>query len=74
MGDPACDLIAAWGVLPGRARDVFRDELEVDDAMWARGRGWALSIALIALPHYTETNPGLAGVARHLIREILADL
>jgi len=49
-------------------------ELEVDDETWARGRGWALSIALIALPYYKETNPGLAGTARHLITEVLADV
>ena len=74
MGDPACDLIAGWGVLPVQPRDVFRAELEVDDETWARGRGWALSIALIALPYYKATNPDLAGTARHLITEVLADL
>ena len=73
MGDPACDLIAAWSVLPARERAVFREELEVDDETWARGRGWALSIALIALPYYKETNPGFAAVARHLIGQVLAD-
>ena len=74
MGDPACDLIAAWSVLPARERAVFREELKVDDDTWARGRGWALSIALIALPYYKETNPGFAGTARHLITEVLTDL
>src|SRR5678816_248857 len=29
--------------------------LEVDDATWARGRGWALSIALIQLTYYRDT-------------------
>lgn len=72
-GDPACDLIIAWGLLPTEARDVFRAELDVDDATWARGRGWALSIALIALPYYKDTNPVFANVARHLIREVLAE-
>lgn len=72
-GDPACDLIVAWGLLPADERNVVRVELEVDDATWARGRGWALSIALIALPYYVDTNPVFAAVARHLIREILAD-
>jgi aminoglycoside phosphotransferase (APT) family kinase protein len=74
VGDPACDLIPAWGVLPVAARDGFRAELGVDDATWERGRGWALSIGLIALPYYVDTNPGFAAVARHLIREVLADL
>ena len=73
VGDPACDLIIAWGLLPGKARSVFRAELGVDDATWARGRGWALSIALIALPYYRDTYPVFADVARHLIREVLAE-
>jgi aminoglycoside phosphotransferase (APT) family kinase protein len=73
VGDPACDLIPAWGALNADARDVFRDALEVDDATWARGRGWALSIGLIALPYYVETNPVFAETARVLIRETLAD-
>jgi aminoglycoside phosphotransferase (APT) family kinase protein len=70
VGDPACDLIVAWGLLSPEARNVFRAELRVDDGTWARGRGWALSIALIALPYYRETNPALAATARHLIREV----
>jgi aminoglycoside phosphotransferase (APT) family kinase protein len=73
VGDPACDLIVAWCLLPAEARNVFRSELDVDDATWARGRGWALSIALIALPYYKDTNPVFAAAARHLIREVLAD-
>ena len=73
VGDPACDLIAAWGVLTSRARRVVREELDVDDATWVRGRGWALSLGLIALPYYKDTNPGFADVARHLIGEVLAE-
>ena len=73
VGDPACDLIVAWALLPPDARNRFRAELRIDDATWSRGRGWALSIALIALPYYKDTNPGLAATARHLIREVLAD-
>lgn len=73
VGDPACDLIVAWAALPGATRDHFRAELEVDEDTWARGRGWALSIALVALPYYKDTNPAFAGIARHAIREVLAD-
>jgi aminoglycoside phosphotransferase (APT) family kinase protein len=73
VGDPAVDLIPAWGALPAGARDAFRASLEVDDATWTRGRGWALSIGLIALPYYVETNPVFADTARVLIRETLAD-
>ncbi|MEJ7831465.1 MAG: aminoglycoside phosphotransferase family protein [Nocardioides sp.] len=42
IGDPACDLAAAWTLLTRDARQVFRDRLAVDDATWERSRGWAL--------------------------------
>jgi aminoglycoside phosphotransferase (APT) family kinase protein len=73
VGDPAVDLIVAWNLLPVRVRPVFRAALAVDDDTWLRGRGWALSISLIQLPYYRDTNPALAANSRHVIREVLAD-
>ncbi|MET7288902.1 aminoglycoside phosphotransferase family protein [Streptomyces sp. NPDC005573] len=73
VGDPAVDLIVAWNLLPSWARGPFREAVGADDAEWARGRGWALSIALIALPYYWHTNPVLAENSRHVIRELLAE-
>jgi aminoglycoside phosphotransferase (APT) family kinase protein len=73
VGDPACDLIPAWGLLPAEARNIFRAESDVDDATWARGRGWALSIGLIALPYYEDTNRALADAARRLIGGVLTE-
>jgi aminoglycoside phosphotransferase (APT) family kinase protein len=73
VGDPACDMLAAWSLFPPGARERFRLVLDVDDTTWARGRGWALSIGLIALPYYQVTNPALAATARHLIDQVLAD-
>jgi aminoglycoside phosphotransferase (APT) family kinase protein len=73
VGDPACDLMVAWTLLSAEARVVLRAALSVDDATWARGRGWALSWALIALPYYLETNPVIVRDARRTIAEVLAD-
>jgi aminoglycoside phosphotransferase (APT) family kinase protein len=73
VGDPACDVIVAWNLLTAETRDVFRAALQVDDATWARGRGWALSFGLIALPYYHSTNPVLAGISRYAIDEVLTD-
>jgi aminoglycoside phosphotransferase (APT) family kinase protein len=73
LGDPAVDLIVAWNFLPAEAREVFRRQVSVDDATWARGRGWALSIGLVALPYYKDSNPELAHISRYQIREVLAD-
>ncbi len=72
VGDPACDMMAAWVYLTAETRDTFRAALAVDDATWARGCGWALSFGLIALPYYRESNPVLAATARHSIEEVLA--
>ncbi|MFJ4966619.1 aminoglycoside phosphotransferase family protein [Streptomyces sp. NPDC088729] len=73
LADPAVDLIAAWYLLPAEARQTFRTALAADDATWARGRGWALSIALLELAHYRETNPVMAGIAHHVLTEIIAE-
>jgi aminoglycoside phosphotransferase (APT) family kinase protein len=71
VGDPACDAIVAWSVLPSHVRRSFRAEAGFDEATWARGRGWALCCGLLQVPYYTETNPELADNGRHMVREIL---
>jgi aminoglycoside phosphotransferase (APT) family kinase protein len=73
VGDPACDAMVAWVFLPASARDLFREALAVDDATWARGRGWALWWGLVALPYYRATHLPLAAAARRAIDEVLAD-
>jgi aminoglycoside phosphotransferase (APT) family kinase protein len=71
IGDPACDVIPAWSIFSGTTRDIFRKQLNVDDATWRRGRGWALSIAVIALPYYQHTNPEFVALANRMIKEII---
>jgi aminoglycoside phosphotransferase (APT) family kinase protein len=73
VGDPACDAIAAWSVLPRETRESFRADAGFDDATWARGRGWALCCGLLQIPYYSETNPELADNGRHMVGEILAE-
>jgi aminoglycoside phosphotransferase (APT) family kinase protein len=73
VGDPACDLMIAWTLFSGESRETFRAALAVDDATWARGRGWALSWALIFIPYYVHTNPVGVSNAWRTIDEVLAD-
>jgi aminoglycoside phosphotransferase (APT) family kinase protein len=73
VGDPACDVKVAWAVLDAETRPVFRDLLGIDDATWARGRGWAVSQAVIALPYYMHTYPAIVREARRWLAEALAD-
>jgi aminoglycoside phosphotransferase (APT) family kinase protein len=73
VGDPACDVAVAWKMLDAGARDVFRTALSIDDATWARGRGWVLSQALNALSYYTlETNAVLVREAERWLAEAAA--
>ncbi|MEU3778103.1 aminoglycoside phosphotransferase family protein [Streptomyces sp. NPDC032472] len=67
IGDPACYLTLAFTLLSGGARAAFRTALGVDDATWARGRGWALATGLNAYVHYADTEPR---VARQTTRQI----
>lgn len=74
VGDPACDVMVAWKALSADTRDLFRSALSVDEATWARARGWALSQALGALSYYTlETNAVLVVEAQRWMAEVLAD-
>jgi aminoglycoside phosphotransferase (APT) family kinase protein len=60
VGDPACDIGAAWKLLDAHERVAFRELLEVDDATWLRARGWLVSQAAMIVTYYTvETNATL---------------
>jgi aminoglycoside phosphotransferase (APT) family kinase protein len=73
VGDPACDVKVAWAVLDSQTRPVFRELLDIDDATWARGCGWALSQAMNALPYYLHTYPALVEQAWRWVSEALAE-
>jgi aminoglycoside phosphotransferase (APT) family kinase protein len=83
IGDPACDVAIAWTFFHGDSRDAFRSRLPVDDATWARGRGWALWKALITLVQARSADAGAEEVAgrrfgwrltaRHVVEEIIAN-
>lgn len=72
-GDPAVDLIVNWSLLSEQARSCFRTTLMVDEDTWLRGRGWALSTALIALAYYRNTNRYQSDNSMRVIAEVLTD-
>lgn len=73
VGDPSCDLAIAWTLFRGESRKVFRSALGLDEATWARGRGWTLWKALITLAEHLETDPAKAAESRRVLEEVLAD-
>jgi aminoglycoside phosphotransferase (APT) family kinase protein len=73
VGDPACDLAIAWTLLSGESRRVFRSEVDVDAATWARGRAWTLWKALITLPERGGLNSNQAREARRVLDQVLTE-
>jgi aminoglycoside phosphotransferase (APT) family kinase protein len=73
IADPAIDMLPAWAWLTPQTRDLFRAQVEADDATWARGRGWGLSLALGAVHYYRATNPVMAANGERAISQIIAD-
>lgn len=75
VGDPAVDLLPAWKLLPAKARATFREALGVDDATWARGRGWGVAASLPVPddPFYGDHPDRITAALRHL-EELTADL
>ena len=72
VGDPARDMTIAFTLLSPRSRVAFRTALGVDDATWARGRGWALTTGLNAYHSYAATNARVAAQTTRQITQALA--
>jgi len=72
-GDPAGESVVAWSLLPAEARAAFRDALEIDDAMWQRGKGWVLT-GVFGIPYYRDTNPILVADKIRSIQAVLQDI
>jgi aminoglycoside phosphotransferase (APT) family kinase protein len=76
-GDPAADLSLAWMLLPAACHGDFRTAYAaagrgtLTDATWARGRGWALNLAIVFLA-WSADNPQLHAVGRRTLAAVLA--
>lgn len=73
VGDPACDLMAAYTLLSPATREVFRQRVGLDEPTWARGRGWALTTGLSAYTAYAATHPRVAHQTSRQITQALLD-
>ena len=69
-GDPACDMAVAWTLLTADGRQAFRERLSVDEATWARGRGWALWKTLVTCARTWGSADREAVDARRVLAEI----
>lgn len=42
LGDPACDLVIAWTFFKEKAREIFFNEMALDNDTWLRAKAWAI--------------------------------
>ncbi|GIN72834.1 acetyltransferase [Bacillus sp. J14TS2] len=70
VGDPACDFAMAWTFFDRTSRQVFKEQLDIDEGTWNRAKGWALWKALIT---YNHEEKKIREHAQATIKEILAD-
>lgn len=76
-GDPAVDLAVAWMLWPENVRGAFRATVDrtsraIDDRVWQRARGWALSLGVAYLANSLD-NPVMGSIGRRTIAAVLAD-
>src|SRR5215470_16935962 len=75
-GDPAGDLSIAWMLLPAEDHKAFQDAYRatatyrVDDACWARAKGWALTMSLVYLANSAD-NALIAGIGQRTLSAVL---
>lgn len=73
IGDPACDLVIAWTYLSNKARDIFVNEMALDQNTWLRARAWALWKATFELCQIEDRGNLKAKVQKKIISEVLTD-
>jgi aminoglycoside phosphotransferase (APT) family kinase protein len=75
IGDRSVDLLYAWSMFDGPAREVFRIASGADDRTWLRARAWAfVGPGLLTLSDYRHTMPSrverLTAMVEHVAAEV----
>lgn len=76
-GDPATDLAVAWMLFPPPERVVLRRASReqpggVDDATWARARGWAMALGLVFLGT-SQDAPDMGAIGRDTLERVVEE-
>ncbi|MFH9404162.1 aminoglycoside phosphotransferase family protein [Streptomyces sp. NPDC017638] len=72
VGFPDAEHATLWD-LPPRARQAYRDTLDLDEVTWTRARAWAIAVGLSGISFYWHTFPAFVAECRARLRAILAD-
>jgi aminoglycoside phosphotransferase (APT) family kinase protein len=75
VGDRSVDYLYAWSMFEAPARQVLREEGEVDDATWARARAWAfVGPGLLTIAHYRESMPARTARLIAMVEAVAAEV
>jgi aminoglycoside phosphotransferase (APT) family kinase protein len=66
VGGPACDLVIAWTYLLGKSREIFIEEIYLDQDTWPRARALALWKATFELCQIKDKNNTEAGLQKRI--------
>lgn len=73
IGDPACDLVIAWTFLKAESREIFKQNLGMDEDTWLRARAWCLWKASYELCNQKDKTSLDALMQKGIIGDVLAD-
>lgn len=71
VGDPACDLVIAWTLLHGKSRELFINNLALDNDTWLRAKAWCLWKATYELCQLQDLSSCAATTQKRIINEII---
>jgi aminoglycoside phosphotransferase (APT) family kinase protein len=71
VGDPAIDLKIAWFFLEGKAREIFCNEMNMDDDTWIRAKAWGLWKATFDLCEISDKHSSKSGDMIKIINDII---
>ncbi|GAB2945684.1 aminoglycoside phosphotransferase family protein [Streptomyces heilongjiangensis] len=72
VGFPDAEHSTLWD-LPPRARQAYRDALNLDDATWNRARAWAIAVGVSGISYYRDTFPAFVAECLARLRAVVAD-
>ncbi|WP_149830128.1 aminoglycoside phosphotransferase family protein [Streptomyces tailanensis] len=73
VGDPACDLVAAWTMFDRETRPLFVRAAGLDQDTWHRAQGWAAWKSAITLAG-ADSTPEARSLAERTLAELAEDV
>lgn len=71
IGDPACDLVITWKFFEGKSREIFMNEMALDENTWLRVKARTLWKTTFELCQLDDKNSSEAELQKRIIDEVM---